>query len=124
MPKRLDDVAPPPGPGEWRIRFATTDAATDWPEMCAQFPGNAHEAWNRMRHSPMERTGTQKPLAGPLATRQVRGEELAQWQIDISSGARLIYAVDPAERTVWVMMAATGHPGATVAKGKRSSRNR
>lgn len=124
MPKRLDDVAPQPGPGEWRIRFATTAAATDWPEMCAQSPGNAHEAWNRMRHFPTERTSTQKPLAGPLATRQVRGEELAQWQIDISSGARLIYAVDPTERTVWVMLAATGHPGATLTKGKRSSRNR
>jgi hypothetical protein len=30
----------------------------------------------------------------------------------------------PGERTVWVMLAATGHPGATLAKGKRSSPNR
>ena len=77
-----------------------------------------------MRRHPTERTVAQKPLAGPLATRNVSGRDLPQWQIDISSGARVIFAVDQVERTVWLMLASATLPGATTSKGKRSSRNR
>ncbi len=63
-------------------------------------------------------------MAGRLAQRAVGGEDLPQWQIDISSGARIQYCVDEVRRRVWLMNASASHPGATVAKGKRSSRNR
>ena len=124
MPKRLDDVAPPTAGDEWRLQFGTSEAAADWPQLCAQFPGNTREAWERMRHHPLERTPTQKPLAGKLAKRLVRGTTLPQWQIDISSGARVQYCVDERQHRVWLMNASAGHPGGTLAKGKRSSRNR
>lgn len=94
MPKRLDDVAQPPKAGEWRIQFGTSEAASEWPELCAKYPGTTREAWDRMRHLPLDRTATQKPLAGKLGTRLVGGDDLPQWQIDISSGARVLYCVD------------------------------
>ncbi|GAB3665437.1 hypothetical protein GCM10027596_31620 [Nocardioides korecus] len=124
MPKRLDPVAPPPRGDEWAIRFGTTDAANDWTELCAQAPGNTREAWERMRERPLDRSDTQKPLSGTLGTRQVGGDLLPQWQIDITAGARIWYCVDAEKRTVWVTRASTKHPGATESKGKRTSRNR
>lgn len=124
MPKRLDDVAQPPKAGEWRIQFGTSEAASEWPELCAKYPGTTREAWDRMRYLPLDRTATQKPLAGKLGTRLVGGDDLPQWQIDISSGARVLYCVDIERNKVWLMQASAAHPGATIAKGKRSSRNR
>jgi len=124
LPKRLDDVAPPLEAGEWRVQFGTSEAAADWPQLCSQYPGTTREAWDRMHRHPLERTSTQKPLAGALGMRRVGGQELPQWQIDISSGARVPYCVDAERKKVWLMNASAGHPGATLAKGKRSSPNR
>ena len=82
------------------------------------------EAWERMRDHPLERTDTQKPLAGDLGTRLVGGKTLPQWQIDITSGGRVWYCIDDEKMVVWLMLASTRHPGATQSKGKRTSRNR
>ncbi len=124
MPKRLDRVAPPPLEGEWDIRFGSSEAAGSWDELGRQLPGTLSQAWQRMRHSPLVRTDTQKPLKGELGSRPVGGRQLPQWQIDVSGGGRVLYCVDAQDRTVWVVLAGAGHPGATEAKGKRSSRNR
>ena len=106
------------------MRFGTSEAAAEWPELCKRFSGNCREAWDSLRMSPLTRSPKQKPLQGSLATRSVGGIELPQWQFDISSGARLIYCVDEGTRIVWLVDASAAHPGATVAKGKRSSTNR
>ncbi|MGP3968766.1 hypothetical protein [Streptomyces sp. 6N223] len=42
-PQRGDDVPPPPIAGEWRLPFATNEAAKGWGELCASAPGNAHQ---------------------------------------------------------------------------------
>ena len=39
MLNRLDDVAQPPKAGEWLIQFGTSEAASEWPELCAKYPG-------------------------------------------------------------------------------------
>lgn len=124
MPKRQDAVAPPTLKGEWDVRFGTSEAAASWEELGRQLPGNVRAAWDRMRTAPVTRSDTQKPLAGALGTRLVGGRELRQWQIDVSSAGRIIYCVDEDKRRVLVMLASAGHPGATTAKGKRSSSNR
>jgi mRNA-degrading endonuclease RelE of RelBE toxin-antitoxin system len=123
-PKRGDAVAPPAADQEYEIRFGTSEAAAQWPELCKRFTGNCREAWDSLRTSPLTRSPKQKPLQGRLATRPIGGMDLPQWQFDISSGARLIYCVDDQKRTVWLVDASAAHPGATVAKGKRSSTNR
>ena len=124
MPKRLDDVAQPPKANEWSIRYGTSEAAANWPELCKQLPGTTREAWDRMRQHPLERTDTQKPLGGKLGSRIVAGRELPQWQTDLSSGGRIWYCFDEVGKTVWLMLASARHPGATQSKGKNTSRNR
>ena len=44
-PKRNDRVAPPPRPGEWEIRYATSEAANGWEDLCRQAPGNTRDAY-------------------------------------------------------------------------------
>ncbi len=113
MPKRDDPVAPPTRGQEWEIRYADSDAVTGWTNLLSQVPGTLREAWDRMRTAPDTRSPTQKPLAGPLATRTHKGRELAQWQLDVSSAGRVWYVIDTTTHTVWGTLATTGHPGAT-----------
>jgi hypothetical protein len=37
-PKRGDDVPPPPIDKEWRLRFATNEAAKGWSGLCTEAP--------------------------------------------------------------------------------------
>ena len=114
-PKRGDRVAPPPGPGEWDVRFLENEAAKGWEELCRQAPGNALAVWNTMRHRPTP------PVASPrhqrlrwhLATGTVRGRALDRWQIEVTGAGRVWYLVDRDGRTVWVDHASPGHPRAT-----------
>jgi len=122
VPKRGDAVAPPTRGGEWELRFATSDAAAGWQDLLSQVPGTLREAWERMRTEPDSRSPTQKPLAGPLATRAHKGHDLPQWQLDVSSAGRVWYVIDTRTHTIWVTLASTGHPGATDA-GKGSGRH-
>lgn len=43
-PKRGERVAPPAGPGEWEIRFGTTEAAKGWDTLCQHAAGNTRAA--------------------------------------------------------------------------------
>jgi len=38
--KRGDAVAPPAAEAEYEIRFGTSEAAAQWPELCKRFAGN------------------------------------------------------------------------------------
>ena len=122
-PKRGQQVPPPPTGDEWDLRCATKESLA-FDEMETQFPGNCAEAKARLKSAPTTRSDVQKRLRGSLGKRTIGGVEMYQWQYDISSGARLWYCVDPNERIVWLTLASTGHPRATVAKGKRAPRNR
>lgn len=122
-PKRGDHVPPPPAVNEWDIRYATKESLA-FTELENQFPGNTAEAKQRLKHSPTIRSDVQKKLRGSLGSRMIGGTQMEQWQYDISSGARLWYCIDPENHIVWLTLAATGHPRATVAKGKRAARNR
>ncbi|MGC8634988.1 MAG: hypothetical protein ACP5VP_10045 [Candidatus Limnocylindrales bacterium] len=48
------------------------------------------------------------------------GKTLEQWQHELTGGARILYAIDPGSRTVWIIEASSGHPKHTErVKGKR-----
>ena len=122
-PRRGQQVPPPPTDDEWDLRYATKESLA-FAEMEKQFPGNTAEAKARLKTAPAARTAVQKPLRGTLGRRTIAGVEMEQWQYDISSGARLWYCVDWANRIVWLTLAAMGHPRATETRGKRAPRNR
>jgi hypothetical protein len=113
-PKRRDRVAPPAGPDEWDVRFGTSEAAKGWEALCQQAPGNTADAWREMRTNPRPRPDHRHgPLHGDLATKVVEGYSLEQWQIEVTGGGRIWYAIDDDRRTVWLIYASTRHPKAT-----------
>lgn len=47
-----DPVPPPPGKGEYEVKFASRAAAVGWQDLCRQAPGNTLDAWIQMRTCP------------------------------------------------------------------------
>lgn len=113
MPKRKERVAPPPAGGKWDLRYGTSDAAKGWDKVCAAAPDNARVAWEKLTNDPRERTERQHPLKGGLGTRTINGEDMEQWQYEVTGGGRLWYAIDDKNKTVWLTEATTGHPKTT-----------
>ena len=114
-PKRKDRVAPPPGPGEWEVRYWTTEAVKGWDELCRQAAGNTRAAWQTMRTNPAPPSATQRHhrLKGNLAEGSHEGRSLPRWQIEVTGGGRIWYLLDEERRTVWIVYAGLGHPKQT-----------
>lgn len=113
--KRGERVAPPGSPGGWEARFGTSEAAKGWEDLVRTARANAWEAWVVMTERPTapEHPNRQHRLRGSLGTREVRGKSLEQWQYEVTSGGRIWYCPDPAQRIVWVVLASTKHPKST-----------
>jgi hypothetical protein len=113
MPKRRERVAPPPAQRGWDFRYGTSDAAKGWEKVCAAAPRNARTAWEKITADPRTRTDRQHPLKGSLGTRTVNGDDMEQWQYEVTGGGRLWYVIDEKNKTVWLTEAMPGHPKAT-----------
>lgn len=113
MPKRREWVAPPPTKAGWDLRYGTSEAAKGWEKVCVAAAGNARTAWEKLTTDPRERTSRQHPLKGGLGLRSVNGEQMEQWQYEVTGGGRLWYCIDDAKRIVWLTEAMPGHPKAT-----------
>lgn len=113
--KRGDRVAPPGRPGGWEARFATSEAAKGWENLCQTARSNTWEAWIVMTERPAEpvNPARQHRLSGPLAHRDIGGRSLEQWQYEVTAGGRIWYCPDPDRRIVWVVAASPSHPKAT-----------
>ncbi len=113
MPARGDRVAPPPGPGEWDLRFGDSGAVDGWDRLCPQAPGPALTAWTALRTTPRTRSQRQHPLKGDFATRSVAGRVLEQWQHEVTDAGRIWYCIDDERRVVYLTLATVGHPRQT-----------
>ncbi len=113
MPKRRERVAPSPTSTGGEFRYATSDAVDGWEALCLVAPANARVAWDRLTSDPRQRDSRQHPLRGQLGERVVNGEQLEQWQYEVTSGGRLWYCIDDRLRTVWLTDAMPGHPKVT-----------
>ncbi len=115
MAKRGDRVAPPPRKAEWDLRFGDSDAADGWEDLCKQAPGPTRDAYDAVVRDPRDpsRPGRQHQLRGSLATREVAGEMLEQWQYEVTAGGRIWYCIDDKRRRVVLTYASTKHPKAT-----------
>ncbi|KQX58001.1 MULTISPECIES: hypothetical protein [unclassified Streptomyces] len=111
-PKRGDDVAPPPVGEEWRLRFATNEAAKGWGELAAEAPGNTRRCFEALRRDPLRQDDPdrQHRLRGRLATGVLGGRVHPQWEYEVTSGGRVRYLVDEPRRTVHLVHAAPRHP--------------
>lgn len=113
--KRGDRVAPPARPGHWEARFATSEAAKGWEELCRTAQSNTWEAWIVLTDRPTtpENPMRQHKLKGAFSTRDVGGRTLDQWQYEVTAGGRIWCCPDPDRRVVWVVPAGAGHPKPT-----------
>ncbi|MBI2897851.1 MAG: hypothetical protein HYY06_30110 [Deltaproteobacteria bacterium] len=116
MAKRGERVAPPPRQGDWELRFATSEAASGWEEICTQAPGPARDCYDALSRDPRDRahsSSRQHQLKGQLATRELKGAGLEQWQYEITGAGRVWYCIDDRRRRVLLTLATTGHPKST-----------
>lgn len=113
MSKRKQRVAPPPRADGWDCRFATSEGASGWDDLCAAASANTRTAWEQITKDPRQRSERQHPLKGALGKRSVEGNELEQWQYEVTGAGRIWYCIDDAKRTVWITQASVGHPKAT-----------
>ncbi|MEV0356010.1 hypothetical protein AB0H71_08090 [Nocardia sp. NPDC050697] len=114
-PKRGDRVAPPAAAGAWDLRFATSEAAKGWEDLCQQAPANVLDTWEllRGRADTPPHTPRHHRLKGRLASAAHRGVSMEQWQVEVTGGGRIFYLVDTEKRTLWLRAASTGHPKVT-----------
>ena len=108
--KRGGRVPPPPPPGGWTLRFDGNSAADGWEQIVSQFPGATRRAFESLESDPTARSERQHQLRGGESTTIIGGKTLEQWQCELIGGARILYAIDPPSRTVWILEASPGHP--------------
>lgn len=116
MAKRGERVAPPPRPGDWELRFATSEAAAGWEELSAQAAGPTRDCYDVLSRDPRDRarsSSRQHQLKGNLATRELKGAQLEQWQYEVTGAGRVWYCIDDEHRRVLVTLATMGHPKST-----------
>jgi hypothetical protein len=113
--KRGDRVSPPPKPGNWDVRFATSDAAKGWEDLCRAAQSATWEAWVVLSERPVTpaNPARQHRLKYGLGRRVVNGQTLVQWQYEVTAGGRIWYCPEPDKWIVWLTAAGTGHPKAT-----------
>ncbi|MFF7637261.1 hypothetical protein ACFZB9_29540 [Kitasatospora sp. NPDC008050] len=111
-PKRGDDVPAPSIGTEWRLRFATNEAAKGWGELCNEAAGNARRCYEALRSDPLSprEPDRQHRLRGRLATAVLGGITYPQWEYEVTAGGRVRYLVDEPRRTVHFVYAGTRHP--------------
>ena len=111
-PKRGDAVAPPAIGDEWHLRFATSEAAKGWSELCAEAAGNTRRCFEALRADPLSQQDPdrQHRLRGRLATGSLGGRDYPQWEYEVTAGGRVRYLVDESRRTVHLVYASTRHP--------------
>lgn len=99
----------------WEARFATSEAAKGWEDLCRAARSATWEAWIVLTERPTapENPARQHRLRDCFASRTISGRSLEQWQYEVTSGGRVWYCPDPEKRIVWVVLASTAHPKST-----------
>lgn len=115
MSKRKSDAVRPPKAHEWRIRHHSTEAAKGWDNLCKQQPGPLATLFDKLTADPRaaENRDKQGRLKGQLSEVPIDGNDMEQWQYELAGGARVWYAIDDAEQTVWITKATARHPNET-----------
>ena len=97
------------------MKFATTEAANGWEELCKQARGPTGDAWDNISREPRDRQNPRRQhrLQYDLATRKIDDKDLEQWQYEVTGGGRIWYCPNDLRRIVYVTWAGCGHPSKT-----------
>ncbi|WP_344438972.1 hypothetical protein, partial [Actinomadura bangladeshensis] len=78
------------------MRFGTGEAANGWDELCRLAVANSRRCLEILRSEPRSRANHQRQhrLRGDLATRRHNGQDLEQWEYEVTSGGRVRYLID------------------------------
>ena len=74
------------------------------------------DVWTHLSRDPRDRrTNPDRVhrLQGDLSTRDVRGQELEQWQHEVTGAGRVWYCPEDTRRVVHITKATKGHPKET-----------
>ncbi len=115
MAGRNDRVPRPRAVSGWRFKFRDRNAADGWDDLCSQLESATATAWDHITSEPRStsRSTRQHRLAGKLGSIDVKGTAREQWQYEVSGAARIWYAIDDDDNTIWLIDASVGHPKRT-----------
>jgi len=102
--------------GPLTVRPASARAQKEWEQARAAEPELMSALGERLRLRPLDRSDNPNrthQLRPPLAEKVVGAKRLPQWQHEVSSGGRVFYCPDRADRIVWVIRVELAHPKET-----------
>lgn len=100
----------------WIVRTASRKAERQWDEAKAEEPVLLAAELQRLKLRPTDRSANPDrthQLEGPFRTATVNRGKLPQWQHEITSDGRVWYAIDKANRTIYVTRVTLTHPEET-----------
>lgn len=97
--------------GEFRIQFATSQAAKGWEALLGTTRNALVDAWDFLTRNPQESSFRCHQLKGELARVTHHGESHERWQYELPGGARIWFYVSG--QTVFLVDVHTHHPNQT-----------
>lgn len=122
----------PARPGNWVVLARNDKVAGEWQQLSNQFAGDCQRVYDTLQTDPEHDDGDrQHPLEGVAGRGTFEGQPVRRWQIDVTSGGRIWYFVDPTPSgsgqkrragRVIVDQVHFGHPKSTEVKPSGKSR--
>ena len=92
----LPDIRRPVRPGNWNVAARSRKVAAAWDQLCSQVAGEGQRVYDQLQSDPAHDDGDrQHPLEGGAGRATFEGRDFVRWQIDITSGGRIWYFIDP-----------------------------
>ncbi|MDQ6898834.1 MAG: hypothetical protein M3072_04900 [Candidatus Dormibacteraeota bacterium] len=94
----------------WRVTWAGAEAEAEWKASAAEYPTQTAEAWQQLQSNPLAHGLT---LPSPAAQVAVMGRAMSKRLLWLTPDQVIGFAVDVAEREVWILTV-RNYPSGTV----------
>ncbi len=113
-PKALKPDGSNPNP--WQVKLVSARARKEW-DLAKRIEPELMEAERiRLSEHPLDRGPNPRRthrLQGGLASKQIGGQTLPQWQHELTGSGRIWYCPDVDARVIWVTKVSLNHPKET-----------